>query len=420
MDKKNFTEKDLESLFEKAEEALLTQYKLIDKNAFITQKRVMDAFRNNKVSAEVFNPTSGYGYNDVGREVTDKLFADSFEAPAAFARHNIVSGTHALTIGLFGLLRTGDTLLSITGKPYDTLDEVIGIRGTRGNGSLMDFGVNYKCVDLLPDGSIDIEGLKASLDKNVKVVYLQLSRGYSTRNSLSASAVSEVAEIVKAYNKNIFIAVDNCYKEFCEEHEPTYYGADLVIGSLIKNAGGGMAESGGYFAGSNEAVELCSYRFTSPGTGLECGATLGQTKGIIKGLFYAPHTVAQALKCAVLASYIFSELGYNVSPAPFDKRYDIIEAIDFGKKEPLCDFCVGIQKGSPVDSFVTPIPWAMPGYDSEVIMAAGAFTQGASIELSADAPIREPFRVFMQGGLTYESAKIGIWYAAEEILRNRN
>jgi len=410
---------DLIKLADKAEEDLIMQFKAIDKNAFITQKRVMDAFAKNRVSAEAFNPTSGYGYNDLGRDTADKLFADSFESDSAFVRHNIISGTHALTIGLFGLLRPGDTLLSITGKPYDTLDEVIGIRGKKGCGSLMDFGVDYKSIELLADGSIDIEALKKTLDKSVKVVYLQLSRGYSTRNSLSASCIETVAEIVKKYDKNIYIVVDNCYKEFCEEHEPTYYGADLIIGSLIKNAGGGMAESGGYFAGTKEAIEMCSYRFTSPGTGLECGASLGQTKGIIKGLFYAPHTVAQALKCAVFTSYIFAELGYNVSPKYDEKRYDIIEAIDFGAKEPLCDFCVGIQKGSPIDSYVTPVPWAMPGYDSEVIMAAGAFTQGASIELSADAPIREPYRVFMQGGLTYESAKIGILYAAEEVLKRR-
>jgi len=411
---------DLERLFEETEEELAPVFRRAEKTAFKNQKKVMDAFIKNRVAAEAFNPTSGYGYNDGGREVCDRLFADSLEAEDAFARFSVVSGTHALTIGLFALLRPGDTLLCVTGKPYDTLDEVIGLRGEKGCGSLMDFGVKYRVCDLLPDGRIDIGALKKNLTPDVKVVYLQLSRGYSTRNTLPASCVKEVCEVVKNYKSDIFVFVDNCYKEFCEEHEPTYYGADLIIGSLIKNAGGGMAECGGYFAGTKKAVELCSYRLTAPGTGLEEGATLGQTKNLIKGLFYAPHTVLQAVKTASLCAGVFEKLGFDVFPKPFEERYDIIEAIDLGTKERLCSFCKGIQKGSPIDSHVEPIPYAMPGYDCDVIMAAGAFTQGSSIELSADAPIRDPYRVYMQGGLTYESGRIGIMCAAKEVALGEN
>ena len=306
-------------------------------------------------------------------------------------------------------------MLSVTGKPYDTLLEAIGILGEEGNGSLKDFGVIYDEISL-NGGKIDLTALEEKLNDKVKVVYIQRSKGYSTRPTLSSEEIGEVVSFVKK-RSNAFVVVDNCYGEFCETKEPTAYGADLAIGSLIKNPGGGMALSGGYFAGSERAIELVSYRLTSVGVGAEVGATLGQSRDLFKGIFYAPHTVAQALKTAHLAAYIFEKLGYEVSPKYNEARHDIIQTVQCGSGESLCAFCRGIQKGSPIDSFVTPEPWDMPGYADQVIMAAGAFVQGASIELSADGPMREPYTVFFQGGLTYESGKYGIMCAASEVGR---
>ncbi len=406
-------EKDLEQIFKK-----------IDEISYVNTNRVMDAFREHRVAATNFDTTSGYGYDDRGRDVLDRIWADVMGAEAAFVRHNIVNGTQALTIGLFGLLRPDDLMCSIAGKPYDTLEEVIGIAGEAGNGSLADFGVRYKQIDL-KDDSFDFDSigdvLRQELDrgKPVKVVFIQRSKGYLNRKTLTVDEIGEAVSFVKSISPETYVVVDNCYGEFTETREPTEVGADMIIGSLIKNPGGGMAETGGYIAGSARAVELASYRLTSVGCGLEVGATVGQTKNMYKGLFYAPHTTAQALKTAHLAAYVFEELGYNVSPRWNQLRSDIIQTVITGDPELLCAFCRGIQKGSPVDSFVTPEPWAMPGYTDEVIMAAGAFVQGASIELSADGPMRPPYTVFFQGGLTYESGKIGILSAAESMLEGR-
>ena len=392
-------------------------FERIDKIAFENQKKVMAAFRNHQVSDSHFCSSSGYGYDDKGRETLDKIYAEVFESEAAFVRHSIISGTQTLCIGLFGLLRPGDTLFSVTGKPYDTLEEVIGIRGEAGNGSLKDYGVNYKQLEM-ENGEINIPAMVEYLksDKSVKVVFIQRSKGYAIRKTLSAEEIGIAAKAAHEVNPDVFVIVDNCYGEFCDEHEPTYYGADMIMGSLIKNPGGGMAETGGYIAGTEKAIELVSYRLTSPGIGLEGGATLGQNKNMYKGLFYAPHTVAQSLKTAALAAEVFASEGYEVYPKAGDERHCIIQTVSMKTEKKLLAFCRGIQEGAPVDSHVTPEPWQMPGYAVPVVMAAGAFTQGSSIELSADAPCVAPYTVYMQGGLTYESGKIGVMFALDRVL----
>ena len=404
------------------EAALADRFRSIDEIAFENTKKVMDAFREHRVSEAMFAPSSGYGYDDRGRDTLDAIWADVMGAEAAFVRHSIANGTHALTIGLFGLLRPNDILFSIAGKPYDTLDEVIGNVGESGNGSLRDFGVEYREAGLLPDGGFDKEKIAEVLNAEgdrVKVIFIQRSKGYLNRKTLSVDEIGEIIKFVRPLCPKAYVVVDNCYGEFTETREPTAVGADMIIGSLIKNPGGGMAESGGYIAGTKRAVELASYRLTSVGCGLEVGATLGQTKSMYKGLFYAPHTTAEAIKVAHLAAYIFGKdgLGFDVEPHWSEPRYDIIQAVITHSPEALCAICRGIQAGSPVDSYVTPEPWAMPGYTDKVIMAAGAFTQGSSIELSADGPLREPYTAYLQGGLTYESGKIGILYAATEAER---
>ena len=410
---------DLEKLVAEAEAALAPIFRKIDENAFQGTERVMDAFREARVSAAHFAPTDGYGYDDRGRDTLDEIYARVFGAEAAFVRHSILSGTHALTVGLFGLLRPGDTLLSITGKPYDTLDEVIGISGEAGRGSLADFGVRYREVPLLPNGDPDEEGIREALaDKTVKVAFIQRSKGYLDRRTLSVEEIGRLVALVRE-KSDAFVMVDNCYGEFVDACEPTAVGADLIVGSLIKNPGGGMAESGGYLAGTRRAVALCGYRYSAPGVGLEIGASLGQNKNMYKGLFYAPHTVKEALKTAHLAAYVFSALGYETEPAWDEPRHDIIQSVKCGNAETLIAFCRGIQYGSPVDAFVTCEPWDMPGYGDPVIMAAGTFTQGASLELSADGPIRPPYIAYFQGGLTYESGKLGVISAAREVLRVR-
>ncbi len=410
---------ELMCLAEKAEENCLEQFRQIDRNSFLRQKQVMEAFREERVSTECFNPTTGYGYDDMGRDTLDRIFARIFEAESAFVRHSILSGTHALTLGLFGLLRPGDTMLAVTGTPYDTLQSVIGLSGEAGSGSLRDFGIHYEEIELTSESELDEEAIVNRLRQgDVKMVYLQKSPGYSTRRPLGNHIVKRAVELVRQTKSTAFVVVDNCYAEFCEEHEPCFYGADLVIGSLIKNPGGGMAESGGYLAGTKRAIELCAQRFSCPGIGLEIGASLGHTKSIYKGIFYAPHTTAQALKTAVFSAELFGSMGYRVIPERADARYDIVQQISLGKGNLIEAFCKGLQSASPIDSHVTPIPWAMPGYSDDVIMAAGAFTQGSSIELSADAPMRDPFTVYMQGGLTYESAKLGILAAAQEVLKS--
>lgn len=386
----------------------------VERIAFENQKKVMAAFREYKVSDSYFAGTTGYGYDDKGRDMLDKIYARVFEAEDAFVRHTLVSGTHTLAVGLYGLLRPGDTMLSVTGKPYDTLEEVIGIRGEAGNGSLKDLGIKYLQTEM--NGSeIDYDKVREILqnDKSVKMVFVQRSKGYAVRETLSAKQIGDIVSFCKSIKSDVYVAVDNCYGEFCDEHEPTYYGADLIMGSLIKNPGGGMAETGGYLAGTKKVIELCSYRLTCPGIGTECGATLGQNKNMYKGLFYAPHTVCQSLKTAILASQVYKDLGYDVYPLPTDTRHCIIQTISLKTEQKLLDFCCGIQAGSPVDSYVAPEPYEMPGYAVPVVMAAGAFTQGSSIELSADAPCKEPYTVYLQGGLTYESGKIGIMFAVE-------
>ncbi|MBP3918692.1 MAG: methionine gamma-lyase family protein [Clostridia bacterium] len=410
-------------LQKEAEEALADRFAQFDTRAFHLTQRVLCAFAENKVSEAHFAGTNGYGYDDIGRDTLDRIYADVFGAEAAFVRHSIANGTNALTIGLFGLLRPGDILLSVTSRPYDTLSEVIGTDDDhRGNGSLRDFGVEYRQIDLLEDGGADLTAIAQTLDdlgSRVKVVFIQRSKGYLNRKTLSVDAIGEIIKVVRMHSDTAYVMVDNCYGEFTEDKEPTAVGADLIVGSLIKNPGGGMAESGGYLAGSARAVELASYRLTSPGTGLEVGATLGQNRSLYKGFFYAPHTTAQALKTAAFAAYIFEKLGCIVEPRYCDDRYDIIQAVQCGTPEGLCAFCRGIQSGSPVDAFVTPEPWAMPGYRDEVIMAAGAFTQGSSIELSADGPLRPPYTAYLQGGLTYEAGKYAIMRAADEMIKTR-
>lgn len=408
----------IRKLAAEAEEALAARFTEIDRISYENTNRVMDTFREFRVSESLFQSSSGYGNGDRGRDVLDEIWADVMGAEAAFVRHNIVSGTHALTIGLFGLLRPGDILYSVAGKPYDTLEEVIGLCGEAGNGSLRDFGVDYLQTDLNDEGEFLFDEITENLKKhpNIKVVFIQRSKGYLNRKTLSVDQIGEAVKAVRAVRSDVFVVVDNCYGEFVETREPTHVGADLIIGSLIKNPGGGMAETGGYLAGTKRAVELASYRLTSVGIGVEQGATVGQTKSLYKGLFYAPHTVSQALKTAHLAAYIFSKMGFAVEPAWDEVRHDIIQSVITGSEEMLCAFCRGIQQGSPVDAFVVPEPWEMPGYSDRVIMAAGGFTQGSSIELSADGPLRPPYTAYFQGGLTYESGKIGILSAAQSIM----
>ncbi|MGN0654653.1 MAG: aminotransferase class I/II-fold pyridoxal phosphate-dependent enzyme [Oscillospiraceae bacterium] len=399
---------------EQAEISAKDSFAKIDDILACNTEKVLYAFAKNKVSEACFKGSTGYGYDDLGRDVLDDVYADIFKAEDALVRHNFVSGTHALTVALFGLLRTGDTLLCITGSPYDTLEEVIGIRGEKGNGSLSDFGVKYDKVDLKEDGSFDKEKILEKLS-GAKVVYIQRSRGYSLRPAITISQMEEIIKACKEKNPDIIVMVDNCYGEFVEKREPTEVGADICVGSLIKNAGGGIAETGGYIVGKKRYVELCAYRLTCVGMGKEVGCTLNQSRGMFMGIFLAPQTTASAVKTATFASELFTSFGFEALPGKDETRSDIVTVIKLGNEERLTAFCEGIQSGAPVDAFVTPVAWDMPGYESKVIMAAGAFTGGASIELSADAPIREPFAVYMQGGLTYHSGKIGVMLAAERM-----
>ena len=405
-------------LVSEAEESIKEQFKHIENICEINQLRVMKAFADNRVSDSHFVATTGYGYDDLGRDTLDRVYADIMGAEDARVRHNFISGTHTISTALFAVLRPNDILVSITGKPYDTLEEVIGIQGEAGNGSLKDFGVKYVQIDLKHDGTPDLEQIKFTLTHmNVKAVTIQRSKGYGWRPTYSAKDIGALIEFVKKISPETICIVDNCYGEFVETEEPTAYGADLIAGSLIKNPGGGLAPTGGYIAGKQKYVELCAYRLTSVGIGKEAGASLGFNRQMYQGLFMAPHVVSQALKAAVLCSAVFEKLGFEVDPKPNEIRHDIIQSIKFGDPDKVTAFCQGIQKGAPVDSFVTPEPWDMPGYSSQVIMAAGAFVQGASIELSADAPIKPPYIAYMQGGLTYESAKLGIMVAADKMIR---
>lgn len=412
----NIDERILE-LGKKAEENCREAFRRIEQIAEYNGAKVLKAFSDNRVSEPCFYGSTGYGYGDIGREVIDKVFAQALGTEDALVRFNFVSGTHALSVALFGVLRTGDKIVSITGKPYDTLEEVIGISGEKGNGSLMDYGVEYGQVDLNSDGSPKLDEITEAV-KGAKVAYIQRSRGYSLRGAFTVDDIGKMIEAAKKGNPDVIVMVDNCYGEFVEEREPSAVGADVIIGSLIKNAGGGIARTGGYIAGRADLVELCSYRLTCVGMGKEVGCTLGMNREMLLGIFFAPEVVASAIKTSAFASELMTMLGFECSPRKDDSRGDIITAIKLGDEEHLTAFCRGIQKGAPVDSFVVPEAWDMPGYSSQVIMAAGAFTNGASIELSADAPIREPFAVWMQGGITYTSGKIGVMLAAQEMLES--
>ena len=397
-----------------------TVFGRIDEITEYNQQKVLSAFIRNRVDETDFNTSTGYGYGDKGREKLDVLTADIFGAESAIIRSGaLASGTHTLAICLYGILRPNDTVLCVSGTPYDTLHSTIGLGGKNmGEGTLADFGVHYAQVDLTENDQLDYNAIEeASKDKSVRMVYIQRSRGYSLRHTISVDEIKNVCEIVHRVNKRAIVMVDNCYGEFTEKLEPTEVGADLMAGSLIKNAGGGIASCGGYIAGRKDLVDLCGYRLTTPGLGVEVGATLGQNRSLFMGLFNAPHVVGEALKTAVFAASIYTELGFKVTPTVEETRHDIIQAICLETPENLVAFCQGLQKGAPVDSYVTPEPWDMPGYDNQVIMSAGAFTSGSSIELSADAPLREPYAVWMQGGLNFHSGKIGVMLATEELLK---
>ena len=405
----------VQALGDQAQRELTEQFARIDAIAQENTQRVLSAFQDHRVADGDFAGTTGYGYDDMGREKLERIYAQIFGTEAALVRQQFVNGTHAITCALFGALKAGDVLVSAVGAPYDTLLGVIGAVD-KGHGSLKDYGVSYRQVELL-DNKPDPEGIKRTVsDPSVKAVLIQRSRGYSTRDSLSVEAIGEMCRLIKQANPNAAILVDNCYGEFVETQEPTHVGADLVVGSLIKNPGGGLAPTGGYIAGRRDLVEGAAMRLAAPGIGGECGSTLGQNRLFYQGLFLAPHTVAQAVKTAVFGARIMELLGYDAQPASHEVRHDIIQMIHMRGSEPLKKFCKGIQMGAPVDSYVTPEPWDMPGYDCKVIMAAGAFIQGASIELSADAPMREPFTVYLQGGLTYESGHLGVLLAVQELL----
>lgn len=390
-------------------------FERFEETAQQNSQKVLAAFIHNRVAEADFGGSSGYGYGDAGREKLDRVFAEAFGAEDALARHNFISGTHAIATALFGLLRPGNLLLGCTGSPYDTLEEVIGLRG-EGEGSLKDFGVAFQAVPLTPQGTPDLPAIAKAAAKHPRAAYIQRSRGYSLRPSLPVAKIAEIARAVKAVSPETCVVVDNCYGEFVETLEPTACGADLIIGSLIKNPGGGIAETGGYIAGRKDLVELCGYRLATPGTGREAGPTLNQLRNLFRGIYLAPHITMQALKTASFASALFHLLGFEATPAFDEPRTDIIESVKLGSPEALIAFCQGIQKGSPVDSFAAPEPWDMPGYGCKVIMAAGAFVMGSSIELSADAPLREPYAVWMQGGLTFETGKLGVLCAAQELL----
>lgn len=405
----------VQKLGEQAQRELTEQFARIDAVAQQNTQRVLGAFQEYRVADGYFAGTTGYGYDDLGRDKLDEIYAELFGTEAALVRIQFVNGTHAITCALFGALKAGDVLVSAVGAPYDTLLGTIGVVD-KGHGSLKDYGVEYRQVDLVDDKP-DLEGMaKAAADPKVKVVLIQRSKGYSTRASLSVAEIGEMCKVIKAANPNVSIIVDNCYGEFVETLEPTHVGADLVVGSLIKNPGGGLAPTGGYVAGRRDLVEGAAMRLTSPGIGGECGCTLGQNRLLYQGLFLAPHTVAQAVKTAVFAAKVMELLGYETEPHSSAVRHDIIQMIHMREPEALKKFCKGIQFGAPVDSYVTPEPWDMPGYDCQVIMAAGAFVQGASIELSADAPMREPYTVYLQGGLTFESGRLGVLLAVQELL----
>ncbi len=407
--------KEVEQLGEEVEKLLAERFAQIDKTAEINQLKVIAAMQKNRVSEACLGNSTGYGYNDVGRDTLEKIYADVFHTEDALVRPQITCGTHALAVALGSVLRPGDELLSPVGKPYDTLEEVIGIRPSKG--SLAEFGVTYAQVDLLPDGSFDYENIEKAINERTKLVTIQRSKGYQVRPSFSVSKIGELIGFVKGIKPDVKVMVDNCYGEYVETVEPSDVGADMVVGSLIKNPGGGLAPTGGYIAGTKECVEMAAHRLTSPGLGKEVGASLGILPSYYQGLFMAPVVTASALKSAIFAANIYERMGYSAVPNATESRHDIIQAVTLGSAEAVEAFCRGIQAAAPIDSHVTPVPWDMPGYDSPVIMAAGAFVSGSSIELSADAPIREPYSVYFQGGLTWYHGKLGILMSLEHLMR---
>ncbi len=398
---------------QKIEEELRERFAAIDEMAEYNQLKVLGAMQACRVSDIHFAATSGYGYNDLGRDTLEEVYAAAFHAESALVRPQITCGTHALAIALAANLRPGDELLAVSGKPYDTLEEVIGIRPSKG--SLAEYGITYRQVDLLPDSSFDLEGIRAAVNERTRMIHIQRSKGYQTRKTLSVEEIGQVIAFVKSIRPDLICMVDNCYGEFVERLEPTDVGADLCVGSLIKNPGGGLAPIGGYIVGKEDYVENCAYRLTSPGLGKEVGATLGVMQSFYQGFFLSPTVTAGALKGAVFAANVYERLGFSVLPDGSESRHDIIQSITFGTPEGVIEFCKGIQAAAPVDSYVEPEPWAMPGYDSDVIMAAGAFVQGSSIELSADGPIKPPYAVYFQGGLTWEHAKFGILKSLQKL-----
>lgn len=409
----NISEKVL-NIIDEAERDVADCFTKLDDIMAYNQYKVLDAFQKNGICDRHFSWNTGYGYDDAGRDATERVFADIFHAEAALVRPIIVNGTHALSLALTGVLRPGDHMIYCTGAPYDTLEETIGIRG-EGKGSLKDYGVTYSQVELTPDGRIDLEAVAKAITPATRMVCLQRATGYGWRKAISIEEIQEWAEFVRNINPDIVRMVDNCYGEFLHVKEPTDVGADIMAGSLIKNPGGGLALTGGYIAGRADLIDKVSYRLTTPGIGGECGLTFGQTRTMLQGLFIAPKTVNGAVKGAVLCARVFEKLGYEVCPKSEDLRSDIIQAVKLGAPEAVIGFCKGIQAAAPIDSHVSPEPWAMPGYEDPVIMAAGAFVQGSSIELSADAPIREPYIVYFQGGLTYEHSKFGVIKALQEL-----
>ena len=403
---------------DRAMELCADRLREIDDIQEYNQIKMIKAFQEAGVRESYFSGSTGYGYDDFGRDALDRVYAYAFDAEDALVRHNFVSGTHALTVALFGVLRPNDTMLSVTGMPYDTIRSAIGIEGSY-PGSLKDFDITFEKTDLLPDGTLDYAQIEKDITaKKPKMVYIQRSRGYSTRPTLTWREIKKICDISKKASPKSIIMLDNCYGEFVEKVEPLTIGVDLMAGSLIKNAGGGIAPTGGYIAGRKDLVEMCAYRLTTPGTGKEIGATLGNNRELFMGAYHAPHVTGEALKTAVFASALFELLGFDTAPRYSDPRGDIIQLVMLGDEEKLCRFCEGIQAGSAVDSFVSPVPSDMPGYESKVIMAAGAFTLGSSIELSADAPLREPYAVWMQGGLNFHGGKLGVMLAANKVIKS--
>lgn len=404
-------------LVQEAESEVQEQFRRLDDIMAYNQYKILAALQKNRLSDMHFGWNTGYGYDDPGRDAVEKIYSDIFHTDSALVRPTIVNGTHALAITLLGILRPGDELIYCTGRPYDTLEEVIGIRG-EGNGSLKDYGISYKQVELLPDGSIDLEGVKKAFSEKTRMVTVQRATGYGWRKAITIEQIGEWADFVADLNPNIVKMTDNCYGEFLDVKEPTDVGVDVIAGSLIKNPGGGLALTGGYVVGRSDLIDKIQYRMTCPGIGGECGLTFGQTRTMLQGLFQAPRVVNGAVKGAILCGKAYEKLGFEVCPKPEDQRSDIIQAVRLNDAKALECFCQAIQAAAPVDAHVSPIPWDMPGYESQVIMAAGAFVQGSSIELSADAPMREPYNVYFQGGLTYEHSKFGVIKSIDTLLKN--